>query len=1745
MELLKFIIKIIVMLSVVFLMATPLLFEIKAIKKDKKHKIRHKRLRIVLFTIAYVFVVALVLHVLGDLKFSLSQLEVFKWLGRKFAPYGRAIYFANVYCAVLVNIIIGFVFRIIKAFIRLRLRKKSLVVPEDKKRNQFTRRQKFERKLVKLLHNETWFFVSRVVKWFTILLSVAYALLFMWHQVPALFTADWLPYSFILSLFRSSYMYPMLSLLILWEFYFFVDGIRCVEEECPELLEEIEETKTDETDIDLDELDKECRRLFAAHYMGEVTADEGKDVANDGYDENVGFIGAAVENDSRNPKNKKETYMKCMNAIVGTDKSILVNGCFFSEFSMYLFRYLSIILARGENIALVCNNAEQVEDVYNYVKQGFSELTSLYAGTANGAQNFDTTIWKMSKVGGNDKAGGEEEENTNVDNSSILVTTLDYICSNEFERENDRFANLLDTIVFVDVLNTINNYPRKMAILNTRLLNITKNNAVLAKSNRNRNFGLRYMSKQVRYICFDDTRTPGIDRVLKNMLSVDFNSADAMADSGAMVRCYSYEGRAVGGEEPNRIRLLPTEEEISVVLNMALLCLTKGAKNVTVFVDDEVPYGNMRETIAANEANLSVLADGRLRLNKPFYNPDEYSVIIAVDSDNNLPATIRKYTAMAGDKKTLVMIFSPKYMLRDYYVDKVDELWKSTQIERIPALNGKENEVAQKIIVRANAGGISEVEILRLAGTVAAYRQYVADENVNGILREVLSVYLNVSVNFINTHDYFEFVTVRDFDEKGKFVTENKVILRQRGTVFDIINGRDMVVMVVGDEEVKLNVPKCRLTQNYIEGQKFIYNGSIYSVVRIDAANGKIYAHLADGGNNNEAYKYIQSRVYRVDDSEDSVVECVPRRHLLIRDRKDNKLGISEAFVSVFRAPTEVLTRGYYIVDPYTLDPHIEQSRYWSISDPGKDVLAKQTYRVYGMKDEERTYSADEIMKVADLNAYRNGALTMSLKIRGNYGGKKDVTATAMAVALCELLRAMFPSVADSVVVCPVWSKEFAEKTKDTLGMYPQLSLLSREGDGEDEIEVLIIEDSAEELGVVSTLVLAGDHVFKTLYTPLLSYIEWYFGSGAQSGYLNLGFDTAPDCFDFESLREVLRVFADDMSKYEFLEPEEFIESVECNFCGKRYSKGSGVIELEDGRYMCPDCAKSLVKNNKRELEEHLKRAKFFLESTYGIELGDDYDFCFESTIKIINSLKKNPELASNSTDYPAKSYVDKKKVYIEESVTSPLLSEMIVRQLTQIWQSKHLPNLEDELAQGHVALVGIQYLRFLNENALATVRARHYETSREISGVGYRRLVRELLANPKYNNNPFLYLTDVYGMGGTGGSGGSGDKPVVTVPKKTTYDDVDFGRSYTPETHDRVAPEKLNYYYYSLLSANLREMYTAIFDAMVNFQSTVNIDCSNTRNVETALKSVCYDHPELYYFNYNATLIYTDHLELHYLFTEEEVQAMNNKMEAEIQTYLACVDDSMSAYDVALRLQTKMIDLVDYDTVSLHIEESMGGPTENKLDYLRTICGVFLNRKVVCAGYAKAIQYLLQRCGVECGYCAGKVIEKDGSLGGGHAWNIVKMDGDYYYLDVTHNDQSSTSQKVKDNCYHHSFFCITTEELLRTRNLEYCPVEPTKCTATRCNYFVHNGLVFDTYDLDKIKELAKAAAKRGSKYVCFKFADKMSYGTARDKLLNRSDVFEMLRAASKGDRKICETNAESYLFLDRLYTATIWFKYE
>lgn len=68
------------------------------------------------------------------------------------------------------------------------------------------------------------------------------------------------------------------------------------------------------------------------------------------------------------------------------------------------------------------------------------------------------------------------------------------------------------------------------------------------------------------------------------------------------------------------------------------------------------------------------------------------------------------------------------------------------------------------------------------------------------------------------------------------------------------------------------------------------------------------------------------------------------------------------------------------------------------------------------------------------------------------------------------------------------------------------------------------------------------------------------------------------------------------------------------------------------------------------------------------------------------------------------------------------------------------------------------------------------------------------------------------------------------------------------------------------------------------------------------------------------------------------------------------------------------------------------------------TVYGAFVLHRIVCEGYARGYQYLCQRAGIQALYIEGRAQNPSGGSEA-HAWNVIRIDGNYYLADPTWDD--------------------------------------------------------------------------------------------------------------------------------------------
>lgn len=112
-------------------------------------------------------------------------------------------------------------------------------------------------------------------------------------------------------------------------------------------------------------------------------------------------------------------------------------------------------------------------------------------------------------------------------------------------------------------------------------------------------------------------------------------------------------------------------------------------------------------------------------------------------------------------------------------------------------------------------------------------------------------------------------------------------------------------------------------------------------------------------------------------------------------------------------------------------------------------------------------------------------------------------------------------------------------------------------------------------------------------------------------------------------------------------------------------------------------------------------------------------------------------------------------------------------------------------------------------------------------------------------------------------------------------------------------------------------------------------------------------------------------------------------------------IDEDMSELEKEFAINQYLCDTAEYDMKALeNAEENDFAEVDEEYNDSFTPYGVLLNKTGVCASYAGAFKLLADEAGLECIVVTGDL---EGELP--HAWNKVKIDGEWQIVDSTNND--------------------------------------------------------------------------------------------------------------------------------------------
>jgi hypothetical protein len=203
------------------------------------------------------------------------------------------------------------------------------------------------------------------------------------------------------------------------------------------------------------------------------------------------------------------------------------------------------------------------------------------------------------------------------------------------------------------------------------------------------------------------------------------------------------------------------------------------------------------------------------------------------------------------------------------------------------------------------------------------------------------------------------------------------------------------------------------------------------------------------------------------------------------------------------------------------------------------------------------------------------------------------------------------------------------------------------------------------------------------------------------------------------------------------------------------------------------------------------------------------------------------------------------------------------------------------------------------------------------------------------------------------------------------------------------------------------------LVDEIRSFNDTIDVSSYkvDSDTLIDTLNKVNLTYPDIFYldldFNYSVSSVTgnVSKLKLTYDCTQEEYTETIAKIDARFADLIASIGDDASDYEKALLVH-------DYICTNFAYDTSSDDDVNHKLD------GFVEDGTGVCQAYMSAYSYVLEKLGIESYPVVSAAIN--------HTWNMVKLDGQYYQVDVTWDDF------VPDllGWAQHSNFLMTDEEV-------------------------------------------------------------------------------------------------------------------
>ncbi|MBN2860665.1 MAG: transglutaminase domain-containing protein, partial [Sphaerochaetaceae bacterium] len=327
----------------------------------------------------------------------------------------------------------------------------------------------------------------------------------------------------------------------------------------------------------------------------------------------------------------------------------------------------------------------------------------------------------------------------------------------------------------------------------------------------------------------------------------------------------------------------------------------------------------------------------------------------------------------------------------------------------------------------------------------------------------------------------------------------------------------------------------------------------------------------------------------------------------------------------------------------------------------------------------------------------------------------------------------------------------------------------------------------------------------------------------------------------------------------------------------------------------------------------------------------------------------------------------------------------------------------------------------------------------------------------------------------------------------------------------ERYALQEQRWGYRHLADSVERAIYRTLQEAVQGRSLTATMDPAGTDLVFNVFLTLINDYPEYFWLSprldFTTRSVNGSAVDMDIRFTHtvgpQELKEREEQVARVLEKILDEVGDITDPYEQVKRVYEYLITETKYR--SRVTDQSM--------------YSVLVEGRGVCAGYARAFQFIMRNLGFESIIVTGD-LKQNGREGGvlslftpyiseeldGHAWNMVKIGTQWYHVDVTSGEALTTMNRNIS----YNFLTIPTEQILKTHLLSAGQMIPHS-DSYDLEYYRTHGLYLERFDLRAYQDLFSIAEEKKERDLDVRFASTEALQNAVDNLIGRQKIFQFL----------------------------------